>query len=879
MDLLCRWNSSLTPEIDDNLWFPIYIDYSLMKEFEADAITKTLKNELSLTEEDMKILQTSKACDTTLPNILIIFDGCDTAVQKLLEEFLMLELDNKNCNVPSIIGAEKYNTVKILITCREESLQGIKRRDFLFAPIQCEELFHRSSNSSDLFLQRRIEPFSDEQITRYLRKCFFYKSLETSNETEIQENKDITHPSELPPNLYPSSSSLWDAVKKFERTMDSHGLREIARIPLMLKMMVEVLPSIAADSISYQDQSQAKTHISYQLIKQFIDGRNKSNSSLRFHDPLILEYLVAEQIKEELIRLSIALFKNEKLVIQEELLLNQHLLNLRAPQNMTIRILCDAVKVGEISNELLFNIVNLSRQEQITADSPIQMRAEDEVLQIEDEEESKQCIMTNAQQQFNQLLIEEKFRDSFKEESHARSHFAVAAANAITILNLTGFDFSNYNLSNICIKDANLSYGIFEKTNFANANLQRVIFTGAWLKDANLQRANLQGVDFGEDSDLKIWDGFIRGISYSRNGKYLAVDTLNQTLVYENFGSRYTSYKKVKKFSGNFSTISTCPFTIDSKQVLTLLENQISIWDIESGELRRNFDIGFRTVLGISPDVKKIIFRRNQSIEIYSIEGDSSIHLLNMSETEKAINCDASLNRYNIFAFGVEFRGFLLYQSTTGERLRNQRQRGIESCKISSNGKQIACKSKGRVEYVYSSKTRKFEMEQEVVIQISDVVRGHSTKVLKYLLPDSNLGSLKFEGDLLSYMRDNCVHILDTTGTKAVSETKCDTKTEETKIEITMFSLLPEGRLAATVKNGNTISFKNLYHSDDDFAIWKENMNLKGLNLQGITATPSVGLSEENIMLFVNKGEYGSFHKQLIKSIFERAKEDKYITF
>ena len=46
-DLLSTWSSTLTQETDDNLWFPIYIDCSLMKEFEADAITKILQSKLS----------------------------------------------------------------------------------------------------------------------------------------------------------------------------------------------------------------------------------------------------------------------------------------------------------------------------------------------------------------------------------------------------------------------------------------------------------------------------------------------------------------------------------------------------------------------------------------------------------------------------------------------------------------------------------------------------------------------------------------------------------------------------------------------------------------------------------------------------------------
>ena len=53
---------------------------------------------------------------------------------------------------------------------------------------------------------------------------------------------------------------------------------------------------------------------------------NENDSRLRFKDSLIMEYLVAEQIKEELIHLTAASLTKEKTTIQKEILLNQHLL-------------------------------------------------------------------------------------------------------------------------------------------------------------------------------------------------------------------------------------------------------------------------------------------------------------------------------------------------------------------------------------------------------------------------------------------------------------------------------------------------------------------------------------------------------------------------
>ena len=96
----------------------------------------------------MKILQTSEKCNIIQPNLLIIFDGCDAAIQKLVEEFSAPELDCKKHNIPLIIGAEKFRSVKILVTCREESLQDIKRREPLFAPAQSMK-----NHFKDLYIQ------------------------------------------------------------------------------------------------------------------------------------------------------------------------------------------------------------------------------------------------------------------------------------------------------------------------------------------------------------------------------------------------------------------------------------------------------------------------------------------------------------------------------------------------------------------------------------------------------------------------------------------------------------------------------------------------------------------------------------------------------
>ena len=751
---------------------------------------------------------------------------------------------------------------------------------------------------------------------------------------KFEESKDLIKPPELPSNLL--SSSSWTTVKNFERMIDSYGLRKIARTPFMLKVIVEVLSRIIPENISEQAPLEPKTLTGYQLIEQFIDNAiflnaqlrlaaltkkesdedanklekdkttinlateirqqlqslalelsryssnpsistalkikvehsllesnsllecNENNSNLRFHDSLIMEYLVAEQIREELVQLTAASLVKEKLMIQKELLLNQHLLNLRASQNMTIQILCNAVKEKKISTDLLYNIIDLSRQKQKISDASLQMRVEDEELQMKDEEELKHDIVGTIQQQSKQLITEKRLNDNISKENYFQFQFEVAAANAITILNMTGFDFSNYDLSNICVKGAYLSYGVFEGTNFANAKLQRVIFTGTWLKDANFERANLQGVDFGEDSDLKIQDDFIAGMLYSRNGRYFAVDIGNQTVLYENLGSRYSSFKRVKNFPGNFPTIARCClFSFDSKQLVTLSANQISIWDIESGELWKKFDIDYKTVLNISPNMDYAIFHESQDIEIYSIKRDLWIKLLSTSGTNEFISFDTNFSQPNFFVLGVENRGILLYNYVTGMCILKQRQQNINLCKCNSNGKQIASK------------------EFKELVCISDIVRGHTIKALKYQdenhkyenTRNSIPSSLKFEGDLLLYGYGSFFYIFDIASVKAFKRSLDDITQNDT-----MSSLHPRDGIIAVKKNKNTITFNNLYQEDS--AVHKENTNHKGLNLEGVIANLSVGVSEENIGIFVKKGEYHLFDEITIRGLFSNSLSD-----
>ena len=65
--------------------------------------------------------------------------------------------------------------------------------------------------------------------------------------------------------------------------------------------------------------------------------------------------------------------------------------------------------------------------------------------------------------------------------------------------------------------------------------------------------ANLECVEFGEIRSLKLQENQkVRKIAYSPNGKQLAVDVGDETIIFENIGIRKIHWKEKGRFPGYF---------------------------------------------------------------------------------------------------------------------------------------------------------------------------------------------------------------------------------------------------------------------------------------------------------------------------------------
>ena len=99
--------------------------------------------------------------------------------------------------------------------------------------------------------------------------------------------------------------------------------------------------------------------------------------------------------------------------------------------------------------------------------------------------------------QFKKMLF------SYIYYSKKSENVSIGASNAVTILNASGFNFSQMNLQQTKLPFCNLSYAILWRTDLSGANLDRASFHGTFLNGANLSHSLMSHTKFGETPFIK----------------------------------------------------------------------------------------------------------------------------------------------------------------------------------------------------------------------------------------------------------------------------------------------------------------------------------------------------------------------------------------
>ncbi len=217
----------------------------------------------------------------------------------------------------------------------------------------------------------------------------------------------------------------------------------------------------------------------------------------------------------------------------------------------------------------------------------------------------------------------------------------ITAGRAMTLLNKAKKPFSGMDLSGIRVIGANLSYGIFDGTQFQEANLQDVKLQGAWLNNTNFTKAMMEGVTFGELPYLSFTKN-CTDCRYSQDGQWLAVVAEDNIFLYD-----ATTYAKIRIFKIRNEEFEDIIFSVDGKQLLSSSsiagsqKYNIRFWEIETGVCKKTLQIfeqedpskGSIRDIALSPNGKLLASASFDHVRLWDLKNDTCQKILKGAHT------------------------------------------------------------------------------------------------------------------------------------------------------------------------------------------------------------------------------------------------------
>lgn len=197
---------------------------------------------------------------------------------------------------------------------------------------------------------------------------------------------------------------------------------------------------------------------------------------------------------------------------------------------------------------------------------------------------------------------------------------------------------------------------------------------------------------------------------------------------------------------------------------------------------------------------------------------------------------------------GNKHHGFHLYSTTTGKYIRKglRVKQGVNASdsEVSSDGRQIAVGTMNGTNYLI------------------DCVRGHLCKFLKHAsLPTHNWSSNE---KVMISVAGSCFQFQETTGNRCTQYWFL--------APISQYSMDPYGtNQIAVLLNDKTVTFLNSELSQNAV----KGPQKKELSLTGANIDDSLEISEENIMIFDQKGDYNGLGKKSIQELFLNSQSEE----
>lgn len=161
------------------------------------------------------------------------------------------------------------------------------------------------------------------------------------------------------------------------------------------------------------------------------------------------------------------------------------------------------------------------------------------------------------------------------------SNAIIYAANAITLLVAANYVFSGEDLHGVSINGADLRGGLFEYTNFNNADLTGVDMTSCSMKGAQFISTIMTRVSLGIYPDLLGHSNRISSCSFSYDGNKVVSGAWDDTLKIWDAHSG----EELHTLTGHFDGVISCGFSLDGTKVVSGSKDKtVKVWNVHSGQ-------------------------------------------------------------------------------------------------------------------------------------------------------------------------------------------------------------------------------------------------------------------------------------------------------
>ncbi|MCX8565746.1 MAG: WD40 repeat [Glomeribacter sp. 1016415] len=163
--------------------------------------------------------------------------------------------------------------------------------------------------------------------------------------------------------------------------------------------------------------------------------------------------------------------------------------------------------------------------------------------------------------------------------SKTEKEVSQGAANAMTILAKSGIQFSGLDLAGIRVPGADLSFGMFDSAQLQRADLTGVKLHTSWLQQANISGAQMAGVQFGEWTYVQE-ESKVYSCAYSPDGQTCAMGLGNGVIrVYDT-----SSWAKIHTLEGHTSSVNSVVYSPSGAQIASgSSDKKVRLWDAHSG--------------------------------------------------------------------------------------------------------------------------------------------------------------------------------------------------------------------------------------------------------------------------------------------------------